>query len=73
MEQTLSEVISLESVPCPLPGNDLPFGQNDRIYLSQANSINGSDQVFDRPCSQAFEMQIWLFIVELFLKLDQVF
>ncbi|KAF7494228.1 Tetratricopeptide repeat protein 7B [Sarcoptes scabiei] len=88
MEQTLSEVISLESVPLGGTGtyatnnsncnnsilNDLSLVQNDRLYLSQTNSVNGSNLVLNenRPCSQAFEMQIWLFIVELFLHLDQI-
>ena len=84
MEQTLSEVISLESAPIGNSNSaanvhhqphDLSFGQSDRLYLSQASSVNGSNLVLNdntRPCSQAFEMQIWLLIVELFLQLDQV-
>ncbi|XP_046918207.1 tetratricopeptide repeat domain 7 [Dermatophagoides farinae] len=84
MEQTLSEVISLESAPVGSGSNsagqqlhqpqDLSFGQSDRLYLSQASSVNGSNLVLNenRPCSQAFEMQIWLLIVELFLQLDQI-
>lgn len=73
MEQTLSEVISLESVPMH---NENASQQFERKYLSQASSVNGysGNMAFsgESKHSWAFEMQIWLLIVDLFLKLDQV-
>jgi len=71
MEQTLSEVISLESAPI-LNDNASTI---DRKYLSQASSVNGGSchiLLAEGKHSWAFEMQIWLLIVDLFLKLDQV-
>ncbi|KAI2798184.1 Tetratricopeptide repeat protein 7B [Blomia tropicalis] len=72
MEQTLSEVISLESVPIHVAEN---ASQSERRYISQASSVNdcGDNMTFtDEKHSWAFEMQIWLMIVDLFLKLDQI-
>lgn len=70
MEQTLSEVISLESAP--IHGDTA--SQTERKYFSQASSVNGSSGIVafaEGKNSWAFEMQIWLLIVDLFLKLDQ--
>lgn len=72
MEQTLSEVISLESAPLHTDA----ASQSERRYISQASSVNGysGNVTFSETGkhSWAFEMQIWLLIVDLFLKLDQV-
>ena len=86
MEQTLSEVISLESVPVASStlgnnnnaniNNAESASQTDRMYLSYASSVNGGNSQIclseSKSYSWTFEMQIWLLIVELFLKLDQV-
>ena len=71
MEQTLSEVISLESAPLYTES----VCQSERKYISQASSVNGHSgniSFTEGKNSWAFEMQIWLLIVDLFLKLDQV-
>lgn len=81
MEQTLSEVISLESVPVHNSNtlnNNLnqvdSASQTERMYLSYASSVNGANGSLQegKHYSWTFEMQIWLLVVELFLKLDQV-
>lgn len=72
MEQTLSEVISLESAPLH---NAESVSQSERRYISHASSVNGDSGIVsftEGKHSWAFEMQIWLLIVDLFLKLDQV-
>lgn len=72
MEQTLSEVISLESAPLH---NAESVSQSERKYMSHASSVNGDSGIVaftEGKHSWAFEMQIWLLIVDLFLKLDQV-
>lgn len=71
MEQTLSEVISMESVPFPNENNSL----SDKRFMSQNSSINGLSthvSMNNQNNTWAFEMQIWLLIIDLFLKLDQV-
>lgn len=72
MEQTLSEVISLESAPLH---NAESVSQSERKYMSHASSVNGDSGIVaftEGKHSWAFEMQIWLLIVDLFLKLDQI-
>lgn len=89
MEQTLSEVISLESTaqqPTGLAaGTNIPEtssvvgvatlgGGNSRV-LSHASSVTGSNnqmQFTEAKYSFSFEMQIWMLIIELFLRLDMV-
>ena len=71
MEQTLSEVISMESVPIHNESNSL----SDKRFMSQTSSINGLSthvSMNSQHNTWAFEMQIWLLIIDLFLKLDQV-
>lgn len=88
MEQTLSEVISLESTaqqPTSLAAAGLPetnsvvgvatLGGGHSRVLSHASSINGSHnqmQYSETKYSFSFEMQIWMLIIELFLRLDMV-
>lgn len=73
MEQILSEVISLESAPIHTENS---YQSEKKQYISQASSVNGcNDGNFVSPegkYSWAFEMQIWLLIIDLFLKMDQV-
>lgn len=76
MEQALSEVISVESVPNQLDGVSMVDGAvGARTMFSNASTVTGySNDVSVSHSRNAwiFEMQIWLLMVELFLKLDLV-
>lgn len=62
MEQTLSEVASLDSTPVP----------NDAISQSFSMSVqNSSNKAANKPL-WSLQMYIWLLIVEMFLKLGQI-
>ncbi|XP_054156661.1 tetratricopeptide repeat protein 7B-like [Oppia nitens] len=77
MEQTLSEVASLDSTPIP-PANDAMSGTG--VSLSGHNHLGGggggggtggANSAINKPL-WSLQMHIWLLIVELFLKLGHI-